>query len=151
MGSRDLTVEVLSRLPQSRILVHGIPISPGKPTILAKVGHKAFWGLPGHVVSAMIVFTVVVRPFLESSAGLSPNRETRPPIPARLTRNLASAQGRIDYVRVRLTQKGDTLWAEPLLGKSGLINTMVHADGLIAIPMNAEGLDEGVPVAVFPM
>ncbi len=150
VGKRDLTVEVLSRLPDSRILVHGIPISPGKPTILAKVGDKAFWGLPGHVVSAMVVFSVVVRPFLESLSGLS---RARAPlgIPALLTRNLASAQGRIDYVRVRLIQKDGALWADPILGKSGLINTMVKADGLIAIPMNTEGLDQGARVEVFPV
>jgi len=151
MGTRDLTVEILSRLPHSKILVHGIPISPGKPTILAQVGGKIFWGLPGHVVSAMIVFVVVVRPFLESLAGFSQSRKGAFGIPAKLTRNLASAQGRVDYIRVRLLQKEGSLWADPILGKSGLIHTMVKADGLIAIPMNTEGLDEGVQVEVFPV
>jgi len=150
VGTRDLAVEVLSRLPDSRILVHGIPISPGKPTILARVGGKMFWGLPGHVVSAMVVFAAVVRPFLETLAGLS---QARPQfgIPARLTRDLASAQGRIDYVRVRLIQKEEGLWADPILGKSGLIHTMVSADGLIRVPMNSEGIEAGAPVDVFPV
>lgn len=151
VGTRDHTVQVLSRLPGSQILVHGIPISPGKPTILADVGGKMFWGFPGHVVSAMIVFAAAVRPFLESLAGLSKNRNRTFGIPARLTRNLASAQGRIDYIRVRLIQKDNALWADPILGKSGLIHTMVKADGLIAIPMNTEGLDPGAPVEVFPL
>jgi molybdopterin molybdotransferase len=150
VGTRDLTVDVLSNLPGSRILVHGIPISPGKPTILARVGNKPFWGLPGHVVSAMVVFSVVVRPFLESMAGLSTEKRLSG-IPARLARNLASAQGRIDYIRVRMFRKDDTWWADPILGKSGLINTMVKADGLIAIPMNTEGLDQGARVEVLPM
>jgi molybdopterin molybdotransferase len=57
----------------------------------------------------------------------------------------------VDYVRVRLVHKAGIIWAEPILGKSGLINTMVNADGLIEIGMNTEGLDQGTEVAVIPM
>ena len=146
VGARDFTIEVLSALPESEILVHGISISPGKPTILAKVRDKAFWGLPGHVVSAMVVFSTVVRPFIEQISGLRNSRQFS--VPALLSRNLSSAQGRVDYVRVRLIEKGGTLWAEPVLGKSGLINTMVKADGLISIGINTEGLDKGTEVQV---
>ena len=62
---------------------------------------------------------------------------------------MASAQGRIDFVRVRLIQKDGVNWAEPILGKSGLISTMVKADGLVEIGMNTEGLDEGAEVEVI--
>ena len=150
VGARDFTVEVLDELPDTDILVHGISISPGKPTILARSSGKAFWGLPGHAVSAMVVFAVVVRPFMDRISGLSRSRPSFP-IQAVLSRNLASAQGRVDYVRVRLHEQNGTLMAEPILGKSGLINTMVKADGLIAIDMHAEGLDEGAIVAVLPL
>ncbi len=149
VGTRDFTIEVLSALPDSEILVHGISISPGKPTILAKIQDKAFWGLPGHVVSAMIVFSMIVRPFVEHISGLRQKRRFR--IPARLIRNLSSAQGRVDYIRVRLIENQGTLWAEPVLGKSGLINTMIHADGLIEIGMNTEGLNKGEAVSVIPL
>jgi molybdopterin molybdotransferase len=150
VGARDFTVEVLDALPEAHILVHGISIRPGKPTILARTGGKAFWGLPGHAVSAMVVFTVVVRPFLDRLCGLTrSNRHFW--VKATLNRNLASAQGRVDYVRVRLIDENGTLTAEPILGKSGLINTMVKADGLIAIDMNTEGLDHGATVQVMPI
>ena len=141
VGARDFTVEVLDALPDTEILVHGISISPGKPTILARSGSKAFWGLPGHAVSAMVVFAVVVRPFLDRLCGLV-DASRQFPIQAILSRNLASAQGRVDYVRVRLYEADGQIMAEPILGKSGLINTMVKADGLIAIGMNTEGLDQ---------
>jgi molybdopterin molybdotransferase len=147
VGIRDFTVEVLDELPDTQILVHGISISPGKPTILARSGGKAFWGLPGHAVSAMVVFAVVVRPFLDRICGLR-QAVRKFPVQAVLRRNLASAQGRVDYVRVRLVEENGTRLAEPILGKSGLINTMVKADGLIAIGMNTEGLDEGAIVNV---
>ncbi len=150
VGARDFTVEVLDALPDTDILVHGISISPGKPTILARSGGKAFWGLPGHAVSAMVVFAVVVRPFLDRLCGRSETTR-RFPIQAVLNRNLASAQGRVDYVRVRLYDAEDQIIAEPVLGKSGLINTMVKADGLIAIGMNTEGLEQGARVRVMPL
>jgi molybdopterin molybdotransferase len=150
VGARDFTVEVLDALPDTDILVHGISISPGKPTILARSGNKPFWGLPGHAVSAMVVFAVVVRPFLDRLCGL-PATTRQFGIQAVLNRNIASAQGRVDYVRVRLFDQDGVVMAEPVLGKSGLIHTMVKADGLIAIGMNTEGLDQGATVEVIPL
>ncbi|MCJ8499872.1 molybdopterin molybdotransferase MoeA [Desulfatitalea alkaliphila] len=149
VGTRDLTVQVLAALPRSAILVHGVSISPGKPTILAQCGEKAFWGLPGHVTSAMVVFTVLVRPFLARIGGCRSDDDVR--VRARLTRNVASAQGRVDFVRVRLVRRDDTLWAEPVLGASGLIRTMVAADGLVAVDLNDEGLEKGAEVDVLMM
>ncbi|MCP3951701.1 MAG: molybdopterin molybdotransferase MoeA [Desulfobacterales bacterium] len=151
VGTRDFTIEVINALPDSELLVHGISISPGKPTILAAAGRKPVWGLPGHVVSAMVVFEKVVKPFINRVRGLgNPFPETRG-IPARLSRNIPSAQGRVDYVRVRFVKQADALLAEPILGKSGLINTMVQADGLIEIDSNTEGLDKNAPVTVIPI
>jgi len=149
VGVRDFTVEVIAALPDSGILVHGISISPGKPTILAKVGNKAFWGLPGHVVSAMVVFSVVVKPFIAYISGMD-NKQKAFNIPARLSRNVSSSQGRTDYIRVKLVEKEGEFWAEPVLGKSGLIHTMVKSDGLIEIGLNTEGLDKGSEVSVIP-
>jgi len=151
VGTRDLTVEVLSSLPGSDIMVHGISISPGKPTILAKTSGKAIWGLPGHVVSAMIVFEIVIRPFIEKISGLSSKYKKGLRIPALLSRNIPSAQGRIDYMRVRLIEKNGIKWAEPVLGKSGLISNLTKADGLIEIGINTEGLDKGSKVWVIPV
>jgi molybdopterin molybdotransferase len=146
VGSRDLTLAVLEALPDSRVCLHGVAIKPGKPTILADVAGKAFWGLPGHVASAMVVFHVLVRRQLEHIAGARPSLEIR--IPARLSRNVASVHGRRDYVRVRLEDRGGQLWAIPVLGKSGLIRTMVEADGLIEIARDVEGLEQGAEVLV---
>ena len=151
VGSRDFTIEVLSSLPDPEILVHGISISPGKPTILARSEKKAVWGLPGHVVSTMVVFKMVVQPFIEHLGGLSARKRKILTFLARLSRNISSAQGRIDYIRVRIVKKDGDLWAEPVLGKSGLINTMIQADGLIEIGINTEGLDKGTMVEVIPL
>lgn len=151
VGTRDFTIEVLSALPASKILVHGISISPGKPTILAESRRKAIWGLPGQVTSTMVVFEIVVKPFIQHVGGLSLKNTRIFPVSARLNRNIASAQGRTEYIRVKLIKKKDILWAEPILGKSGLINTMIRADGLIEIGLNTEGLDKGTKVEVIPL
>ncbi|MEA1948517.1 MAG: gephyrin-like molybdotransferase Glp [Thermodesulfobacteriota bacterium] len=151
VGTHDFTIQVLAALPDAQILVHGISISPGKPTILAKSYHHAIWGLPGQVVSAMVVFEVVVKPFIEQISGLSVKHKKDFKLPARLSRNISSSQGRADYIRVRLNEKDGVLCAEPILGKSGLINTMVKADGLIEIGVNTEGLNKGADVEVIPI
>ena len=148
VGTRDFTISALLSLPDASLLVHGISISPGKPTILARIGSKPFWGLPGHVVSAMVVFEIVVRPFLEHLCGYQTYQKKDFQVPAVLSRNVASAQGRADYIRVKLVWENSTLTAQPVLGKSGLINTMVHADGLIEIGENSEGLEKGTRVDV---
>ena len=150
VGARDFTIDVIAAMQNARILFHGVSISPGKPTILATVGRKAFWGLPGHVVSAMIVFSRIVKPFIDHISGHSDSAGQEFRLTAQLSRNVASSQGRVDYIRVRLYQDRGILWAEPILGKSGLINTMVKADGLIEIDMNTEGLDKGALVEVIP-
>jgi molybdopterin molybdotransferase len=150
VGARDFTIEVITAFKDASILFHGISISPGKPTILAKIQNKAFWGLPGHVVSAMIVYARIVKPFVEHVSGLCCSDRAKLRCTAMLSRNVSSAQGRVDYIRVRLIQKEGSLWAEPILGKSGLIHTMVKADGLIEIGMNTEGLGQGTTVEVIP-
>jgi molybdopterin molybdotransferase len=151
VGVRDFTIEVLSALPESEILVHGISISPGKPTILCLSGGKAVWGLPGHVVSAMVVFEIVVRPFVRQVSGSSPTREYSRKLPALLTRNVPSVQGRTDFIRVKLLEIDGQRWAEPILGKSALLNTMVQADGLVEIGINVEGLDKGARVEAISL
>jgi molybdopterin molybdotransferase len=147
VGTRDFTQEVLEGLPDGEILIHGVSVSPGKPTILARSGKQPVWGLPGQVTSAMVVFHVMVRVALEHIGGRSEAEQAkRLEVPALLNRNLASVQGREDYVRVKLIPEKDHLLAAPILGKSGLIRTMVQADGLIRIPRDSEGLDKGTLV-----
>ncbi len=153
VGTRDYTVDVLSSLSDTRILVHGMSVSPGKPTILANSANKPVWGLPGQVVSAMVVVKIIVIPFLHRLQGYRESvRQIR--VPAKLTRNVSSAQGRRDFVRVILEngQSGKEqcrMLARPVLGKSGLIRTMIHADGLLEIGENVEGLEKETLVDII--
>ncbi|BBD09470.1 gephyrin-like molybdotransferase Glp [Desulfovibrio ferrophilus] len=147
MGVRDLTQAVIEVLPDSEILAHGVAVSPGKPTILARVGRKAVWGLPGQVTSAQVVMLVFGCPYLRHVQGEPEAFDVsrRRTFPARLARNIHSKPGREDYVRVRL-EAGE---AHPVLGKSGLLRTMILADGLVCIPADSEGLEAGTLVDVW--
>ena len=154
VGARDLTLAAIRDLPASEVLVHGVAIRPGKPTILAAVdfclgsGAKPLLGLPGHPASAAVVMEVLGRPLLARLSGLKAAPPWGRTVTAALSRNLAGASGREDYVRVRLRPEGETLWAEPVLGPSGLLSTLVNSDGLVMIPLGVEGLLKGEPVEV---
>lgn len=150
LGDRDHTLELINTLPGSELLVSGIAIRPGKPTILARVRGKPFWGLPGQVTSAMIVFMVMVRPFINRLAGIRTDATgSGHAISALAGRNIPSVHGRVDYIRVRLAKKQGILQAFPVFGKSGLLRSMIEADGLIAIDADTEGIDAGTPVRVL--
>ncbi len=103
-GTRDHTLAALEQIPGTEILAHGVRISPGKPTILARAGDKAVIGLPGQVGSAQVVMAVLGQPFLRHLAGdrQAFSERLRPLRRARLARNLESRPGREDFVRVRL-------------------------------------------------
>lgn len=146
VGVRDVSSSVLDSLGEPGVLFHGISIKPGKPTIGAVVGGKPVFGLPGHPVSAMVVFDLLVAPLVKWGEYRSDPLEFS--VRARITRNLRSAAGREDYVRVRLTVQGGEILADPVLGKSGLIATMVKASGLARIPAEKEGVEAGETVHV---
>jgi len=148
VGARDFTAQLIDRLGQPGILVHGVKLKPGKPTILAVADGVPVAGLPGHPVSAQVVYGLFVAPLLRQMQGLSSAPEFRPTVRARLSKNVASAAGRTDVVRVRLFRRDGEVWAEPVHGKSGLISTLVKADGLVVIPSALEGLLAGDTVEV---
>ncbi len=149
VGVKDFTLDAFLSLKEVELLAHGVSISPGKPTIIARKGNKTLWGLPGHPVSAMIIFDIFLRYLFGRLSGLSKSNEfNNYVIDAELDRNIESASGREDYIRVKLVRSEGRWLAIPILGKSGLISTMVEADGIIRIDMNTEGLYRGEKVRV---
>jgi molybdopterin molybdotransferase len=153
LGARDHTNAAILAQAGAAILAHGIAMSPGKPTILARIGAKAVIGLPGQVTSAQVIMAVLVKPFLRHLAGDASALSVAPPLfVAELSRNIASKPGREDFVRVRLEARDGAIpLAHPVLGKSGLLKTLLEADGLIAVPANAEGLYKGALCPVWPL
>jgi len=150
VGTRDLTLAVFETFEHFELLVHGISISPGKPTIIARSGEKPLVGLPGHVSSTLIVAEVFMTPLLDRLSGLAEEGELRKRrTSARLSRNIESKSGRADYIRVRLHKEGKEWVADPVFGKSGLISPLVEGHGLVKVDVNTEGLYEGDLVEVL--
>jgi molybdopterin molybdotransferase len=154
VSTRDMTARIIDELGKPGVLVHGVSIHPGKPTILAVADGKPVFGLPGNPVSTMVAFDLFVTPTILRLQGVAPEQNTgtlagRAAITqARLARNVASHPGREDFVPVRLATRDGELWAEPVFGKSNLIYTMVRADGMLHVPLDRAGLYAGDWVSV---
>ena len=147
VSTRDMTSQVIASLGDPGVLVHGVSIRPGKPTILASVEGKPAIGLPGNPVSALVIFDLFAVPTMYWLAGCE-RPPSRPAIIARLTHNVASVTGREDYVSVKLETTDEGVLAEPIFGESNLISTMIKADGMALIPLDKSGLLAGEIVSV---
>ena len=149
---RDLTAHVVARLGAPGVLVHGIAIKPGKPTVLAICDGTPVVGLPGNPASALVVAWRIVRPLVRllggeavDSNGAGDERETS----AVLDVPLPSRPGREDFVPCTLARDANgTLHATPVFGASNLIFTLIRADALIAVPLDRSGLAAGETVRV---
>lgn len=148
VGSRDYTAKTMQELGQPGLLVEGISIQPGKPTLLANCNGKPVLGLPGHPVSALNIFAIFGKAIINRLSG---RNETgyQPAVRATLTRNISSRSGRTDYVRVKLERDSDAIKAAPVFGRSGMLRTLAEADGLLVVPSALEGLSAGETVDVY--
>ena len=137
---KDNTSKLIESLGE--LLIHGISISPGKPTIIGKIADKPIIGLPGHPSSAYVVLFIIVSELLSAMQGRENRFNT---VKAKITENVPSAEGREDYVRVFLKDGN----ARPLYSKSGLLNTLTDSNGTIRIPAGSEGHEAGDEVEVI--
>jgi molybdopterin molybdotransferase len=150
VGERDHMVNVVSSMPGATVHAHGIAISPGKPTLIAAVGGIPVFGLPGHPVSALLVAQVFLAPFLRYLEGEALKRTpTGARVLASLAASVHSAQGREEYIRVKLEVSQGRISARPVFGKSGMLSTVVKADGFFVVPIHAEGIPSGEMVDVI--
>jgi len=145
IGERDLVPEAVSDL--SDFMIHGLAIRPGKPTGFAISSGKPIFMLSGFPVAALIGFRVLVIPALEKMLGC--RFDPPPRIRGRLTRRIASPPGIRTYARVRIYREDDEILIEPLrVTGSGILSTLTRGNGLLVIPENVEGYDEGEEVEV---
>ena len=153
VGTRDLTAEIFLAVPGAELLVHGVSVAPGKPFIWVRAGRHHLLGMPGQVTSCLVAFHLFVEPLMERLLGRPATAFSRfGRLQAVLTRNVAAESGRELYQRVRVV-KGPTGWmAEPVVGRSGLLRSLVQGHGLLRVPLGHEGLEEGdtVEVLLFP-
>jgi molybdopterin molybdotransferase len=150
VGTRDMTADIIKSMEENGVLFHGVAVKPGKPLIGGFVKGRPIFGLPGHPAAVSVSFMNFVEPLLKKMAGIKVQykKESVHTVDAILAKNLSSAAGREDHVRVALVEKDGILYANPVLGKSGLITTLVYADGLVTVPEQAQGIAKGEKVKV---
>ena len=142
-GVKDAACRIIEGLGE--LLLHGIAVKPGKPTILGKAGNKPLIGLPGHPVAAFFAARLFVLPLLARLEG----RTLRDfPVRAELSESLSANHGRMQISPCRLEEKDGRLTAEPIRSKSGLITQLAGADGFLLIERDCEGLEKGAEAEV---
>ncbi len=149
VGVKDMTIDILNSFGEPGVVLHGLSIKPGKPTILAFVEGSIVIGLPGHPASAWTVTNILVSEIIRVLTGektpeeIGEDREIYR-IKAELSRDLVSDKGREEYIPIK-TKKDENgkLIAEPMLGKSSLITNLVQGNTLLKIESYQEGLDKG--------
>ena len=144
VGVKDAACRIIESM--GKLLLHGIAIKPGKPTILGKAGVKPLVGLPGHPVAAYFITKLFVLPLLERLMGRKQETYT---VSAKLTENISANHGRAQYHCCHLERKDGELYAYPIRGKSGLITTLAGADGYFCIDRDCEGLPQNAEVQVI--
>src|SRR4030042_4152130 len=150
VGTKDMTAQVINDTGKPGVLFHGVSIKPGKPLIGGIVDGIPVFGLPGHPAAVILCFEIFVKPVLENLAGLKENRFDKEKITVmpRIAKNISSSPGREEHIGVSLEERNGEIWAVPILGKSGLITTLIKADGTAVIPLRKLGVQEGEIVEV---
>lgn len=146
VGKKDNTVNVIKDLKDGELMVHGISVKPGKPTIIGRSGDKIIFGLPGHPLACAVIFKIIVKHYIEK---ITQYKETVYPIDCKFKINYHKAKGREEFLPVTIEEKKGELIASPVFGKSGLITGFSKAWGYIRIERNEEGIKEDQKVKVF--
>ncbi len=146
IGYPDLVPLAISQIGEPGIIVHGVAIRPGMPTALAILEGKPVFVLSGNPVAATVGFEMFARPTLFGFLGVD---EARPAVEAKLTRRVVGALGRRVFLRVFVSERDGTFFAEPVrVSGSGMISTITKANGYVLIPENREGIEDGETVRV---
>jgi molybdopterin molybdotransferase len=143
VGAEDFAPLIVQELGE--LVVHGVAMRPSSPVGFGFIQGRPIFLIPGNPVSALVAFDAFVGPTLQLLQGLPP-AYPYPKVRGRLTRKIASAIGRVDFVRVRFTAAG----VEPLrVTGASILSSTTRADGFVIVDKNSEGLDEGQEVEVY--
>ncbi len=143
-GTHDYTKSLIEELGE--VIIHGIAIKPGKPTILGFIKDKPVIGIPGYPVSAYFVYQQFVKSLLEKMLCREDEKEIV--VKASLSKRIHSSLKHKEFVRMTLGYVGGKLVATPLDRGAGVSMSLVKADGILVISRNNEGHDIGEEVDI---
>jgi molybdopterin molybdotransferase len=145
-GDRDFVRETLASLGV-RECFHKIDIKPGRPTAFGLRDGKPVFSLPGNPVSALVTFEELVRPALRKMGGC-PN-PLKPVVRATLTADIRKKEGKLHFLRVSIEYRGGAPFATPSGDQNtGILGTLVRADGIALLPADRSGFAAGEPLDV---
>lgn len=163
-GNKDMTADMINSMGKPGVITHGVAMKPGKPTIIGiietltdegSMSNKLVAGLPGHPMSAIVAYDVIVNDFMKRFC--FHNEEVPIRLTARITENIRAGEGRETYQLVALKRSGSEFllpgtvpeWiAEPIHAKSGSISQLMMADGYVTVSSMSEGIKENASVEV---
>lgn len=124
-----------------------VAMKPGKPFAFGHIGDKPFFGLPGNPVSSMISFEQFVRPALLKMMGHG--NIYRPMVKAKLAETISKKRGVKHFIRAQIAIN-DGIYTATTTGDqgSGILKSMVKANGLIIMPENATRVEKGEEATV---
>ncbi|MCJ7632383.1 molybdopterin molybdotransferase MoeA [Candidatus Bathyarchaeota archaeon] len=150
VGEHDILPDVVNSLGSPGVLIHGVAMRPGRPVALCLVDGKPIVLLPGFPVAAMVAYDVFVEPIILRMLGASARFYEQPSVMAIALRRVPSSSGNRSFVRVLVMRKGGQIVFEPLRASgSGVISSMVKANGMLIIPEYKEGVEEGEEAKVI--
>jgi molybdopterin molybdotransferase len=148
MGIKDQTLRVLKGMENSQVLIHGLALKPGKPTIIAKCNNKMIFGMPGHPLSCAVVYKTLVKYYLDYIMNY---REEEYPVLCELTNGYKKTKGREEYIPVVIEEKEGEFYATPIVGRSGIITTFSKAYGYFKTRKEQDNVLKGDRVLVYKL
>jgi molybdenum cofactor synthesis domain-containing protein len=130
VGERDRLPHAVARIAKPGVIVHGLRVKPGKPTLLGADAGKPVVGLPGNPTSALFMLEAVASPIVAALTGAPVEPAT---VQARLEKPATSRAGWTWYVPVSLRRDGGVPLAQPLALRSFSVSLAARADGYIVM------------------
>ena len=144
VGDYDLVTDALKKAGV-KMLFWKVAVKPGKPTFFGVRKGTLVFGLPGYPVSSMVNFENLVRPAIFSMLGRNDWQRIR--VKAILEKAVSSRGRRKKIIRAKLVKEGDKYLAVPATSqKSGVLKSMVWADGFLILPKEVERIEKGEEV-----
>jgi len=141
-SENDLTSEFVKST--GKILFHGIKMRPGRTTGLGIIDGTPVFIISGLPVASLMALENVIDPLIRYWFNLEPIRDQF--VKAKLNRAVVNTLGFRSFVRVKLNENYE---AEPLkVTGSGVISSIINADGILIVPENVEGYSEGEEVNI---
>ncbi len=146
VGARDLVPRVVAGLGTPGVIVHGLRVKPGKPTMLGAIGGKPVIGLSGNPTSALLILETVVRPILAAYLGASEDGPAT--LAAEAGAPFEGRAGWTHFIPAAVHRRAGRLVASPLRMRAALALLLARSSGYVVVGPDPGRIEAGAPVTV---